>query len=206
MPGGFEFVRPLPAAPAEPARAAEVAAQKPTAVEQALIHNVERLAPFVLALAAAIVVLVVFGSARARPALVGKQQVAAVPLRANARGDLEVLLVTTRGSGRWTVPKGWPMRGLSDHDAAAREAFEEAGVTGRVSPQPIGSFDYTKRNAAGERFTVTLYRLDVEREVRRFRERGQRKRRWVSPAEAATLVSWPGLSTAISELAETPAR
>jgi 8-oxo-dGTP pyrophosphatase MutT (NUDIX family) len=133
------------------------------------------------------------------PQVVG-EQVAAVPVRVDAQGALEVLLVTTRGSGRWTVPKGWPMRGLSDHDAAAREAYEEAGVRGRVDPRPIGSFEYSKRTDASGRLRVTLYRLDVEREVRRFRERGQRKSRWLAPGSAAELVPWPGLAEALRAL------
>ncbi len=121
-------------------------------------------------------------------------------MRRTTAGSLEVLLITTRGSGKWTVPKGWPMRGLSDWDAAAREAFEEAGVRGRVLAEPVGAFEYAKRNARRERYRVTVYRLDVEDEVRRFRERGQRRRRWLAANDAARAVPWPGLADAIREL------
>jgi 8-oxo-dGTP pyrophosphatase MutT (NUDIX family) len=63
---------------------------------------------------------------------------------------LEILLVTTRGTRRWIVPKGWPIKGLRPAKSAAREAFEEAGVTGRIGPKPIGVFAYDKlRDEAG---------------------------------------------------------
>ena len=173
---------------------------------QTVLDNVQHDGLYLaLALVAALVLLAVLRGVRAperSERVKVKRQIAAIPVRLGANGALEVLLVTTRGSGRWTVPKGRPMRGLSDSGAAAREALEEAGVTGRVHPEPIGSFEYTKRNAAGQRLQVTLYRLDVEREVNRFRERGQRERRWLTTREAAASVTWPGLATAIRGLAE----
>jgi 8-oxo-dGTP pyrophosphatase MutT (NUDIX family) len=49
-----------------------------------------------------------------------------------------VLLITTRGRGRWTIPKGWPEKGLRDRDLAAKEAVEEAGVEGEVGSKPVG--------------------------------------------------------------------
>ena len=62
-----------------------------------------------------------------------KLQTGALPWR-RAKGDqLEILLVTGRLSGRWIVPKGWPMRGKTMAKAAAQEAYEEAGVRGKVN-------------------------------------------------------------------------
>jgi 8-oxo-dGTP pyrophosphatase MutT (NUDIX family) len=58
-------------------------------------------------------------------------QYAALPYRARGKSELEVMLVTSRGSRRWIIPKGWPKRGIPAHDTAAKEAFEEAGVIGR---------------------------------------------------------------------------
>ena len=154
-----------------------------------------------IAVAVAIVIgLALLFSLRRASARIAGAQVAAVPVRRTATGTLEVLLITTRGSGRWTVPKGWPMRGLPDPDAAAREAYEEAGVRGRVDPRPIGSFEYVKRNRFASPLRVTVYRLDVERQVRHFRERGQRKSVWLEPVRAAERVAWPGLAAAIRAL------
>lgn len=72
-------------------------------------------------------------------------QVAALPYRISATGELEVLILTSRGTGRFIVPKGWPMKGLKNRDAAAREAVEEAGVTGVLGKTPMGNFSYWKR-------------------------------------------------------------
>ena len=74
-----------------------------------------------------------------------RAQIAAMPIRRVADGSAEILLVTSRTTQRWIVPKGWPIKGLKDHDAAAREAFEEAGVVGRISEKPAGRYTYWKR-------------------------------------------------------------
>src|ERR1700694_452953 len=71
-------------------------------------------------------------------------QYAALPYRAKGKSELEIMLVTSRGSRRWIIPKGWPKRGIPPHDTAATEAFEEAGVVGKVSKRPIGSYPYDK--------------------------------------------------------------
>ena len=135
------------------------------------------------------------------------RQVGAIPVRTRRGGGVEVLLITTRGAGHWTVPKGWPMRGRGDAGSAAREAEEEAGVVGRIGDAPVGSFRYAKRRGRREEaFDVTLYRLDVTGERRRWRERGQRRLRWLPPECAARLVAWPGLAAAIRGVETTPAR
>jgi 8-oxo-dGTP pyrophosphatase MutT (NUDIX family) len=160
---------------------------------------VAHVSPYVVAAIVAAALLLLLRMRAVAPRRAGRAQVGAVPVRVGPDGKLEVLLITTRGSARWTVPKGWPMRGLADHEAAAREAFEEAGVRGRVLPTPIGAFEYAKRRRRG-RFRVTLYRLDVETQANRFRERGQRKSRWLSTQEAAERIEWPGLAAAVREL------
>ncbi len=71
------------------------------------------------------------------------QQVAALVYRYEAH-ELQILVITSRGTGRWIIPKGWPQVGRTLADTAAREAYEEAGVRGEISSQPIGSFDYCK--------------------------------------------------------------
>ena len=76
----------------------------------------------------------------------GNAQYAALPYRLG-RDGLEILLITSRGSGRWIIPKGWPMAGLSPSQAAALEALEEAGVTGNVSADSVGRYGYDKELA-----------------------------------------------------------
>lgn len=130
-----------------------------------------------------------------------REQIAAMPVRRGPNGDVEILLVTSRTTRRWIVPKGWPMKGLPDHEAAAREAYEEAGVIGAISPEPVGRFRYWKRQR--DHFTlcdVKLYLLTVEQQLADFRERAQRDLHWFSLADAADLVDEPELSTAIRQL------
>ncbi|MDT8856728.1 NUDIX hydrolase [Paracoccaceae bacterium Fryx2] len=112
---------------------------------------------------------------------------------------VEVLLVTSRETGRWVIPKGWPIPGLSPEDSAAREAFEEAGVEGRVDSDCIGVFSYDKAlgKPSGPRqivpCVVAVYALRVERLRMTFPERDQRRRKWFSPEKAARKVAEPEL-------------
>src|SRR6476619_2038868 len=69
-------------------------------------------------------------------------QYAALPFRLNGKTRTEVMLVTSRETRRWIIPKGWPHKGKAPHDSAAREAFEEAGVVGAVGKRAVGSFPY----------------------------------------------------------------
>lgn len=95
------------------------------------------------------------------------------------------------------------MRGRSDAQAAAREAYEEAGVRGTIAREPLGTFEYVKRRNERETFLVTVYRLDVSEQVRRWRERRQRRQRWLPAIAAADCVAWSGLAEIIRSL-ETP--
>lgn len=116
-------------------------------------------------------------------------QVGALPYRV-ADGRTEVLLVTSRDSGRWILPKGNPIVGLAAHEAAAQEAFEEAGVRGFACPSPLGSYHYLKRRRRGnELLGVSLYCLAVIEQFDTWPERHQRTRRWFAPAQAARLVA-----------------
>ena len=119
---------------------------------------------------------------------------AALPWRLREDGQVELLLVTSRRSGRWLIPKGHRMIGLSGQRAAAIEAEEEAGVRGLMSTRPIGSFNYRKRLPTGERWmTADVYALRVTRELTRWKEKHQRRRDWFSFAEAKALVVDPDL-------------
>jgi 8-oxo-dGTP pyrophosphatase MutT (NUDIX family) len=71
-------------------------------------------------------------------------QCGALPYRFTSDAALEILLVTTRQTRRWIIPKGWPIKGLRPAKSAAREAFEEAGVRGKISAKPLGLFSYEK--------------------------------------------------------------
>jgi 8-oxo-dGTP pyrophosphatase MutT (NUDIX family) len=127
-----------------------------------------------------------------RPA---RLQVAALPVRIGPAGDPEILLITTRESRRWIVPKGWPMKGRKDHQAAAREAREEAGVIGKADRKPVGSYVYRKRLIDRDQTCrVKVFYLVVKRELKGWAESHERQRRWCSPSEAADLLSERGLS------------
>ena len=151
----------------------------------------------VLATVLIVVSVLIYRRSRVTVRRQAKQQIAAIPVRRGARGELEVLVISTRGSGRWTVPKGWPMHGRSDAQAAAQEAYEEAGVRGTIVTEPIGTFEYAKRRSERETLSVTVYRLDVTHQARRWRERGQRKLRWLPASAAADCVAWNGLADII---------
>jgi 8-oxo-dGTP pyrophosphatase MutT (NUDIX family) len=109
--------------------------------------------------------------------------------------DGKVLLVTSRGTGRWIVPKGWPMPGRSLAEAATQEAWEEAGVRGRVAEMPMASYRYDKQQDHGFAvpIEVRLFRLEVDELADDYPEAHERKRRWYSPKRAADLVTESGL-------------
>ncbi len=115
-------------------------------------------------------------------------QVAALPWRRGKTG-IEILLVTTRTTKRWVIPKGWPMDGKADHEAAAIEAFEEAGVHGLATSEVFGRYGYLKLSEAGKarHITVVVFTMRVDRELECWPEQHQRERRWVSPGEAIEL-------------------
>jgi 8-oxo-dGTP pyrophosphatase MutT (NUDIX family) len=121
-------------------------------------------------------------------------QFAALPYR--RFNGLKVLLLTSRDTGRWVLPKGWPMKGKKPRSAAKREALEEAGVVGRIGKRPIGMFHYSKRLAGGELVTceVHVYPLAVDRQRKRWPEQRQRTQRWFTPEEAAQAVQEPELA------------
>lgn len=110
-------------------------------------------------------------------------------------GALDVLLITSRETGRWVIPKGWPMKGIGPAAAAAREAWEEAGVEGTLSDTCLGLFSYQKLlpNDQSVPCVVAIYGLKVEKLSRRYPEQSQRQRKWFSTSEAAELVAEPEL-------------
>ena len=128
-------------------------------------------------------------------------QIGAIPVRSAPDGSLEILLVTTRATKRWTVPKGWPIKGLKAHEAAAREAQEEAGVVGRISRKSAGRYLYWKRLSTHFLLCkVKLYVLVVETRLDSWPEQHQRLNHWFKAADAADLVDEPGLKEALRSL------
>lgn len=131
-----------------------------------------------------------------------RKQYAALPYRLCDEERLQVMLITSRGTGRWVVPKGWPMVGLKPWRAAAREAYEEAGIIGAIEKRAAGRYDYQKRFDDGTVTTceVEVFPLRVEEELPRWPEQDQRTRRWFSPEEASILVDEEGLQSLLAEL------
>jgi sulfite dehydrogenase (quinone) subunit SoeC len=123
-------------------------------------------------------------------------QVGALCWRRTSKGALRVLLITSRNTGRWVIPKGWPMRNRTEAEAAAREAFEEAGVTGEIATRSLGLYSYSKVLARGRSTpcVVRVFPLAVRERLSRFPEAEQRKLKWFSPAKAARKVREPELA------------
>jgi 8-oxo-dGTP pyrophosphatase MutT (NUDIX family) len=119
----------------------------------------------------------------------GQMQIAAMPFRHGEHG-VEILLITTRDTGRWIVPKGWPHKGKTFPDSAACEALEEGGVAGQMFREALGSYWYDKRLETGAILTceVMVYPLWVDQQLSSWREIGQRERRWFTVDEAERLV------------------
>jgi len=131
-------------------------------------------------------------------------QAAALPWR-RKHGTVEVMLITSRNTGRWILPKGWPEGREALDQTAMREALEEAGVEGAISGE-IGRYIYGKEMSSGfrSRCEVAVFPLEVKREVKRWPEKTQRARRWFVPEEAALLVVEPDLSRLIGAFEGNP--
>jgi 8-oxo-dGTP pyrophosphatase MutT (NUDIX family) len=117
---------------------------------------------------------------------------------------LEVLLVTSRDTGRWIIPKGGVAKGFAPAKAAEREAYEEAGVVGTVHLAAIGCFTYAKRRQSGEEtpMTVEVYALEVARQLKKWPERDERRQEWMPISRAVSLVEESGLKMLLLRLEE----
>ena len=131
-----------------------------------------------------------------------RRQVAALPYRVNGAGDLEILLLTSRQTRRFITPKGWRKKGLSESKAAAEEAFEEAGVKGRIEKKPIGTYSYWKRQARlFERVWVNVYAMKVTEQRSRWPERNERSVAWLPVEDAVTLIDEQELAAILRTVA-----
>ena len=147
------------------------------------------------------------GRRNARHAGVEQVQYGTLPFREEADGSLRLLLITSRETRRWVVPKGWPMRGRKPYEAAAQEALEEAGVRGKTEKRPIGDYHYWKRgDAAFGLCRVEVFPMLVDRIEGSWPEQTQRRREWFEPEAAAQLVDEPGLQAIITAFAAARAR
>ena len=128
-----------------------------------------------------------------------RTQYAALPWRVDGAGVVQVLLITSRETRRWVIPKGWPIKGMGSKMSAAREAFEEAGVEGPMGKK-LGLFHYQKRLRSGriQPVRVAVYPLQVAVELEDWPEKGQREKAWVGPDQASILVDEPELQTIIA--------
>jgi 8-oxo-dGTP pyrophosphatase MutT (NUDIX family) len=134
-----------------------------------------------------------------------RRQVGALCWRRSGKG-LRILLITSRDTSRWVIPKGWTMRNRTEPEAAAREAYEEAGLRGMISDRSLGVYTYLKALGAGRFVTcvVRVYPLEVREMLQVFPETGQRRTKWFEPEKAARRVDEHELAALIREFVPEP--
>ena len=132
------------------------------------------------------------------------RQVGALPWRI-IDGDRQVMMITSRETRRWVIPKGGRMAGKTDPEAAAIEAMEEAGLQGEIATEPVGVFRYAKRLKSGDdrMYVVAVYPLKVLIQLGAWPEAAERERRWMSLDDAAASVHEPDLAQLILDFAQT---
>ena len=131
------------------------------------------------------------------------RQYAAIPIGTDPAGCPRILLVTSRGSRRWIIPKGWPIAGLAGPRVALREAWEEAGAVGHIiGKQPLGEFCYRKQLAGGTigPCRAEAWLMQVSNLHEDWPERAERKRAWFTPEAASMLVAEPELRAMLASL------
>ena len=134
-------------------------------------------------------------------------QVAALPWR-RRDDDLEIMLITSRDTGRWVLPKGWPEAREPLCQAALREAGEEAGLSGTIATIEAGRYFYAKALSSGEEVPceVLVFPLQVAGVAERWKEKRSRTRKWVPASEAVGMVNEPDLGQIIAYFCADPER
>jgi 8-oxo-dGTP pyrophosphatase MutT (NUDIX family) len=127
------------------------------------------------------------------------RQYGVIPYRTGADGGIEILLITSRETRRWIVPRGNPIAGLSPPRSAAQEAYEEAGIGGAVGTDPLGLYRYDKRRPDGstDQVEVELFPMRVAEIFDSWPEQAERERRWLPWREAADAVTETDLAALI---------
>src|SRR5262249_30616766 len=116
------------------------------------------------------------------------RQVGVLPYRYTPEHEIEFMLITSRTTHRFVIPKGWQMKGKTDPQSAGKEAEQEAGILGRPQTSPIGEYQYWKRlRTSFVPVTVRVFAMRVDGELPEWRERRERKRAWLTPEQAAML-------------------
>jgi 8-oxo-dGTP pyrophosphatase MutT (NUDIX family) len=135
------------------------------------------------------------------PGAVGRQ-CAALPF-ADRAGEMQVMLVTSRETRRWVLPKGWCEKSVPPHEQAAIEAYEEAGLIGEIASEAIGRYRYAKRlpNNLHLECEVEVFPLRVDRQVKHWPEKRQRQTAWFTLGQAALVVEEAGLAMLLVNLA-----
>jgi 8-oxo-dGTP pyrophosphatase MutT (NUDIX family) len=132
-------------------------------------------------------------------------QYAALAYRKTKANGLEILMITSRETKRWIIPKGWPIKGMRSCDSAAQEAYEEAGVRGTIGRRPIGTYTYDKRlepPSVAVPCEVHVFALRVRRQQETWPESGQREMRWCQPDEAIAIADDSELRALIGRFVE----
>ena len=133
----------------------------------------------------------------------GTLQFAALPWRISEGGTRQIMLLSSRETHRWVIPKGWPIKGRKPAEVASQEAYEEAGLIGQVvGKRPLGNFHYEKRLAKRAIICeVRVFLFRVERQLDDWPEKGERERKWVDVKKAVALVEEGGLAEIIDRWA-----
>lgn len=129
-----------------------------------------------------------------------KSQFAALPFKRSKKGKLQFLLITSRGTKRWVLPKGWPMSKLSGSQAAAQEAYEEAGIRGAVQEKAAGQYHYLKLRVTKDPIPccVDVFPLEVTDLLDEWPEQDERTRKWFNPSDAVKAVDEPELKALLA--------
>jgi 8-oxo-dGTP pyrophosphatase MutT (NUDIX family) len=132
-----------------------------------------------------------------------RKQFGAVPFRVTPSGDVEVMLITSRERSRWIIPKGWPKK-AGPRPTARAEAFEEAGLRGKLHRKALGSYMYDKVLSGGTtvRCKLRVYPLDTRKQEKDWPEKAERSTKWFALDDAAKLSSEPGLGLLIRKLSK----
>jgi hypothetical protein len=138
----------------------------------------------------------------------GDVQYGVLPYRLSPVAGPEVMLLTSRGTGRWVIPKGWPMLGKKPRVVATIEARQEAGIRGIVGRRPVGSFSYTKSLSRGEErlCKCIVFLMLVTHEAPTWREKAERRRAWFPRDIAAEVVDERVLAMMIRNLLHVPTK